>query len=141
MRLFVAGTLVLFSGICTSGIAQEPSRYMGGPVDLVEAPNGAIVNAATLEVSSKIQYLEPTVEEVADGVWSIGGYSLANTTVIETEDGLIVYDTGDTREEGEHIREAIESKISERSSSKKLTQKRLKDGPLFGPELKQVVSL
>ncbi len=114
MRLFVAGTLVLLLGICTAGIAQEPSRYMGGPVDLVEAPNGAIINAATLEASSKIVYLEPTVEEVADGVWSIGGYSLANTTVIETEDGLIVYDTGDTREEGEHIREAIESKISDK---------------------------
>lgn len=39
-------------------------------------------------------YLEPTVEEVIEGVWSIGGYSLVNTTVIEGENGLIVYDTG-----------------------------------------------
>ena len=29
-------------------------------------------------------------EQVAEGVWSIGGYSAANTTVIEAEDGLIV---------------------------------------------------
>ncbi len=96
-----------------SASAQEPSRYMGGAVNLVEAPNGAIANAEVLEVLPKIAYLEPTVEEVVDGVWSIGGFSLANTTVIEGEDGLIVYDTGDTREEAEHIREAIE-KISDK---------------------------
>jgi glyoxylase-like metal-dependent hydrolase (beta-lactamase superfamily II) len=58
-------------------------------------------------------YLEPTTEEVADGVWVIGGYSAANTTVIEAEDGLIVYDAGDNNEEADHIREAIE-KISDK---------------------------
>ncbi len=42
-----------------------------------------------------------------------GGYSLANTTVIEAKDGLIVYDTGDTKEEAEHIRDAIK-KISDK---------------------------
>ena len=90
---------------------HEPSRYMGGPVSLVTAPNGAITNAEALNKLPKIMYLEPTTEKLADGVWCIGGYSLANTTVIEAEDGLIVYDTGDTKEEAEHIREAIE-KIS-----------------------------
>jgi len=89
------------------------SRYMGGEVTLKEAPNGALVNAEVLEISAKILYLEPTTEKVADGVWCIGGYSLANTTVIEGDGGLIVYDTGDNREEAEHIREAIE-KISEK---------------------------
>lgn len=93
--------------------ATEKSRYMGGPVKLTTAPNGAVVNAQTLEVSSKILYLEPTTEKLAEGVWCIGGYSLANTTVIEAEDGLIVYDTGDTKEEAEHIREAIR-KISDK---------------------------
>jgi len=86
---------------------------MGGPVKLVTAPNGALVNAEVLEVTPKIMYMEPTTEKVADGVWCIGGYSLANTTVIEGDDGLIVYDTGDTREEAEHIRKAIE-KISDK---------------------------
>ncbi len=94
-------------------LAQEKSRYMGGPVELTEAPNGAIINAETLQASSRTLYLEPTTEKVAEGVWCIGGYSLANTTVIEGDDGLIVYDTGDTREEAAHIREAIE-KISDK---------------------------
>jgi alkyl sulfatase BDS1-like metallo-beta-lactamase superfamily hydrolase len=67
---------------------------MGGEVTLKTAPNGAVVNAEVLEVNSKILYLEPTTEKVADGVWCIGGHSLANTTVIEGNGGLIVYDTG-----------------------------------------------
>jgi alkyl sulfatase BDS1-like metallo-beta-lactamase superfamily hydrolase len=86
---------------------------MGGDIELVKAPNGAIVNAGVLAVSPKIIYMEPTTEKLADGIWCIGGYSLANTTVIEAEDGLIVYDTCDTKEEAEHVREAIE-KISDK---------------------------
>ncbi len=114
MRHSTPAATALLVLISLPGFAQEPSRYMGGTVDLVKAPNGAIVNAEILKVSPKIMYLEPTVEQVADGVWSIGGYSLANTTVIETGDGLIVYDTGDTREEGGHIRQAIQAKISDK---------------------------
>jgi len=97
--ILVAAVTVLFLSSCTClAVAEDQassSRYMGGPAELVTAPNGAIVNAEMLEVTPKVMYLEPTTEKVADGVWCIGGYSLANTTVIEAEDGLIVYDTGD----------------------------------------------
>jgi alkyl sulfatase BDS1-like metallo-beta-lactamase superfamily hydrolase len=89
------------------------SRYMGGPAELVTAPNGAITTAETLKKLPAIMYLEPTTQEVAEGVWCIGGYSVANTSVIEAEDGLIVYDTGDNKEEARHIRAAIE-KISDK---------------------------
>lgn len=101
----VATLLLIFSA--GSPQAAEKSPYMGGDVNLVEAPNGAVVREEVLKTSAEILYLEPTVEKLADGVWVIGGYSLANTTVIEAGDGLIVYDTGDTREEAEHIRDAI----------------------------------
>lgn len=93
--------------------AQELSRYMGGEVNLIEAPNGAIVNSEVLETLSKIIYTEPTTHELTKGVWTIGGYSLANSTVIEGNDGLIVYDVGDTKEEAEHILDAIK-KISDK---------------------------
>ncbi|MEA3438204.1 MAG: alkyl sulfatase dimerization domain-containing protein, partial [Thermodesulfobacteriota bacterium] len=95
--------------LSTTASAQELSRYMGGEVVLETAPNGAIVNSEVLKISPQITYLEPTIDKVAEGVWCIGGYSLANCTVIETEDGLIIYDTGDTKEEAEHIREAIKT--------------------------------
>lgn len=101
-------TLVLASILVTSN-AQELSPYMGGDAKLIKAPNGAIAREEILTISPQISYLEPTIEKVADGVWCIGGYSLANATVIEGDDGLIVYDTGDTKEEAQHIRKAIET--------------------------------
>ena len=118
LGIFLAFTMLIgAAGVATILHAADPStslsRYMGGPVELVTAPNGARVNAEVLEANSKIMYDEPTTEKVADGVWCIAGYSLANTTVIEGNDGLIVFDTGDTREEAEHIRQAIE-KISDK---------------------------
>ena len=116
-RNTIAMAIALVALVLTLGLshvqAEEKSRYMGGEVTLKKAPNGALVDAEVIEVNSKILYLEPTTEKVADGVWCIGGYSLANTTVIEGDDGLIVYDTGDTKEEAEHIREAIK-KISDK---------------------------
>lgn len=112
--LLALSVLVVMAGEASSQVAENPpSRYMGGPAELVTAPNGAIVNAEVLEATPNIMYLEPTTEEVTEGVWCIGGYSIANTTVIEAEDGLILYDTGDNIEEAEHIREAIE-KISDK---------------------------
>ena len=118
LRLFLAFTMITGAAYMAASLhaadsSTSLSRYMGGPVKLVTAPNGARVNAEVLEISPKISYLEPTTEKVADGVWCIGGYSVANTTVIEGDEGLIVYDTGDTREEAEHIRKAIE-KISDK---------------------------
>ncbi len=89
--------------------AAEKSPYMGGDVKLIKAPNGAIAREDVLTIGPQIVYAEPTVEKVTEGVWCIGGYSLANATVIEGDDGLIVYDTGDTLEEAEHIRKAIET--------------------------------
>jgi len=109
----ICACLLFCIGLACPVTAAQPSPYMGGNVNLTKAPNGAIARAEVLETAAKILYLEPTTEKLADGVWCIGGYSLANTTVIEAEDGLIVYDTGDTKEEGEHIREAIE-KISDK---------------------------
>jgi alkyl sulfatase BDS1-like metallo-beta-lactamase superfamily hydrolase len=111
MKSIINVSLVFLLTVCWSANAQEKSPYMGGDVELAKAPNGAIVNGQVLSVSPKILYLEPTTEKLVEGVWCIGGYSLANTTVLEAEDGLIVYDTCDTKEEAEHVREAIE-KIS-----------------------------
>jgi alkyl sulfatase BDS1-like metallo-beta-lactamase superfamily hydrolase len=114
-RRDISGTIAMVAALAamslTQGLfpahAQEKSRYMGGEVTLTKAPNGAVLDANVLEVGAKIVYVEPTAEKVADGVWCIGGYSIGNTTVIEADDGLIVYDTGDNKEEGEHLRKAI----------------------------------
>jgi alkyl sulfatase BDS1-like metallo-beta-lactamase superfamily hydrolase len=102
--------------LCAGQLAAQeyPDRYMGGPAELATAPNGAVINAEVLEAMPKNLYTEKKVEKVTDGVWVIGGYSIANCSVIEAPDGLIVYDTGDFAEEGQHLREVIEAEISKR---------------------------
>ena len=78
--------VLALSIIATTSYAQEVSPYMGGEVNLTEAPNGAVLREEVLTTSAKIVYTEPTTEKLTDGVWCIGGYSLANTTVIEADD-------------------------------------------------------
>ena len=96
-------------------ITQEYSpRYMGGEANLATAPNGAVIYDKVLEISPQVVYIGKTVDKVTDGIWIIVGYSIANCAVIEAPDGLIIYDTGDNAEEGKHLREVIETKISQR---------------------------
>ena len=87
--------------------AATPSPYMGGPVEMVQAPNGAITNKKLLDRVGDFNWLEPTIENPAKGVWVFGGYGLAPMSIIEAEDGLIAFDTGDTKHDGELMLKAI----------------------------------
>ncbi len=81
--------------------------YMGAPVKLGKAPNGAITNQRILDGISTVAWLEPTIEKVVEGIWVLGGYGLAPMSIIEAEDGLIAFDTGDTKHDGELMLEGI----------------------------------
>ncbi|MDH5346136.1 MAG: hypothetical protein OEW59_10260, partial [Gammaproteobacteria bacterium] len=85
----------------------SPSPYMGGPVEMVKAPNGAITNKKLLDRVGDFNWLKPTIENPAKGIWVFGGYGLAPMSIIEAEDGLIAFDTGDTKHDGELMLEAI----------------------------------
>jgi len=98
----------------TTAEVNYPARYMGGEANIIKAPNGALIYDKALASVGKIVYTQPTVENLGDGIWVIGGYSIANFAVIEAPEGLIVYDTGDYAEEGAHVRQIIEEKISKR---------------------------
>jgi hypothetical protein len=91
--------------------AQEPdlplTPYMGGPVEVVEAPNGAIANKRILDGIGEVAWLEPTIEQPVDGVWVFGGFGLAPIAIIDIDEGLIAFDTGDTKHDGELLLEAI----------------------------------
>ena len=58
MRFLSKVLFVFLLIVCWTAHAQEKSRYMGGDVELVKAPNGAIVNAQVLAVSPKIWIVE-----------------------------------------------------------------------------------
>jgi hypothetical protein len=97
--------------------AQEPdlplTPYMGGPVELVEAPNGAIANKHLLDGIDKVTWTRPTIEQPVEGIWVFGGYALAPISIIDTDEGLIAFDTGDTKHDGEILLEAIRT-VSEK---------------------------
>jgi alkyl sulfatase BDS1-like metallo-beta-lactamase superfamily hydrolase len=102
--------VAVFSAV---GHAEEnvpSSRYMGGTAELVTAPNGAIVNKEVLEELPKTAWTEgPEIENPLEGVYVLGGYLISACIVIEAEEGLIVFDTGDTKEDGEKLLKAIRS--------------------------------
>ncbi len=103
--------LALIAGASISTRAAAPaapeSPYMGAPVELAEAPNGAIANRTLLDGIGKVAWTEPTIAQPADGIWVFGGYGLAPIAVIDTDQGLIAFDTGDTEHDGELLLAAI----------------------------------
>lgn len=78
------------------GDCTEHAIYMGCDVQIDTAANGAIGNMSLIQ---QRQRLAPAVHTVIDKpgehVWSLVGWGLANATVIETDEGLIVVDTGE----------------------------------------------
>ncbi len=90
------------------------TKYNGADVDMVTAPNGAVINADALTYFPQVAYTKPTVDKLGNGVYCIGGYSMVNCSVIETENGLIVFDCGDFEEEGARFRKIIEEQISKK---------------------------
>lgn len=81
--------------------------YMGAPVEMATAPNGAITRRRLLDGIDTVVWPEPTIEQPTEGVWVFGGYGLAPMTVIDTDEGLIAFDTGDTKHDGELMFEAL----------------------------------
>ena len=91
-----------------------PGRYMGREdVKTITAPNGAVANAGFAQTLQLI-YSQPTIEKAADGIWVLGGYSITNVVVIESDEGLIIIDSGDSKEEGMRFKEAIRENISKK---------------------------
>lgn len=110
----IASALVLSLGTVPIVQAKEtgksvlpPTPYMGGPVELVKAPNGAIANKRILDGIDKVAWTKPTIEQPAEGIWVFGGYGLAPISIIDTDEGLIAFDTGDTKHDGEILLKAI----------------------------------
>ncbi|MHC4757271.1 MAG: alkyl sulfatase dimerization domain-containing protein [Planctomycetota bacterium] len=99
--------------ICSAAVVHAEkrapsSRYMGGPAELATAPNGAIVNKEVLEELPKTAWTNgPEIENPVEGVYVLGGYLISACIVVEADDGLIVFDTGDTAKDGEKLLQAI----------------------------------
>jgi alkyl sulfatase BDS1-like metallo-beta-lactamase superfamily hydrolase len=108
MFVLMVLVVVMFSPVAQAEKSAPSSRYMGGPAELVKAPNGAIVNKQVLEQLPKTAWTSgPEIENPVEGVYVLGGYLISACIVVEAEDGLIVFDTGDTKKDGDKLLKAI----------------------------------
>jgi alkyl sulfatase BDS1-like metallo-beta-lactamase superfamily hydrolase len=85
----------------------ETDPYMGAPVEMTTAPNGAIARKDLVDRVGDAAWLEPTIEKPAKGIYVFGGYAVAPIAIIETDEGLIAFDTGDAKHDGEILLKAI----------------------------------
>ena len=107
---FIAVAALLAGGFAHAEQSEvaPSSIYMGAPAELVTAPNGAIVNKRVLEELPRTVWTDgPEIENPVEGVYVLGGYLISACIVVEADDGLIVFDTGDTRKDGEKLLKAI----------------------------------
>jgi hypothetical protein len=77
-------TITRTSLIAESALAQTPASsgataapqidtYMGAPVELVKAHNGAIARKKLVDGIDKVGCSKPTIEQPAEGIWVFGG--------------------------------------------------------------------
>ncbi len=107
--IFCSALLLTFTSLQNTVIAQEANIYMGAPVTLEKAPNGAIANKKLLDRVDETVCREPVILQPAEGIWTFCGFGLAPISVIDTDEGLIAFDTGDSKHDGEILFEAIRS--------------------------------
>jgi len=116
-KIFTSAMLLLAFGVFgNTSIAQENdgkvspeelNPYMGAPVTFGKAPNGAIANKKLLDRVDEVAKFEPTILQPAEGIWTLAGYGLAPISIIDTDEGLIAFDTGDSKHDGEILIKAI----------------------------------
>jgi alkyl sulfatase BDS1-like metallo-beta-lactamase superfamily hydrolase len=117
--------LKLFFGITISlipylGKAQElkidkKGVFMGTPYELVEFPNGAWANK-TLKTDYKMfkvplssNFIKKEVVKIAEGIFTINGLYAGYVPVIETKNGVIIYDNGTNPETGRELLKMLET--------------------------------
>ena len=97
----------------SASAGTEKPFYRGGLDDqIVEAPNGAKVNAQYEKFLSEGAFGGTQIVKVREGVWSVIGYCLNNFTFVEGKTGLIAFDTGANVGQGQAVLKMIQEKVN-----------------------------
>lgn len=94
---------------------EKNGTWMGQPYELTEAPNGAWVNKSMMtqykmyEAPLTSNFVKKQIVKVADGIYSIEGVYVGLVTVIETPNGVILFDSGENLGEGREVLRLLES--------------------------------
>ena len=94
---------------------EKKGTFMGTPYELIEFPNGAWANK-TLQTDYKMfkvplssNFIKKEVVKIADGIFTINGLFASYIPVIETKNGVILYDSGTSPEIGREILKMLET--------------------------------
>jgi len=96
----------------TDRVAAQPATSWNSPSlvdETVTAPNGAVTTRTAL-VANALWGLTDTkvAEKVKDGVYALRGWGIASSYALETPDGWIIIDTGDSTRAAAEMRELLE---------------------------------
>ena len=88
---------------------SHPQQIYRTEVETSPIENGGIHNQASLELVQLVGGVSqaPEVIEVTDSIYTILGVSAANMTVIEGDQGIIAYETGDDLKEAGELMELV----------------------------------
>ncbi|WP_281615992.1 alkyl sulfatase dimerization domain-containing protein [Flammeovirga sp. SubArs3] len=106
-------SIAVTSLVMCGTLQAQDDKYMGSQVETTVLPNGGIVNQEAPKSIIKTMPHQPNVVKLADGVWSIEGFAHVNCGVIEGENSLIVYDTGNDVIDGKKFLDEIK-KVSDK---------------------------
>lgn len=105
---YVVALLLLTSVLGVSHAqSAETNPYMGAPQKLIKTDRGAVARKDLVNRLNDFSWTEPTIEQPVEGIYVFGGYAVAPIAIIETDEGLIAFDTGDAKHDGELLLEAI----------------------------------
>jgi len=95
----VAAALALGAVAGVPAHGAPPNPYMGDSVAQTTAPNGALMNANL--AGGRGAAKSARVVAVRPGVWVLRDFSIVNCTIVETTQGLVVFDSGTSVGQGE----------------------------------------
>jgi alkyl sulfatase BDS1-like metallo-beta-lactamase superfamily hydrolase len=113
-NITTALTILMTLSMLTLASAQAEEPFYRGGLDgqIVEAPNGAKVNAQYEKFLSEGAFGGTQIVKVREGVWSVIGYCLNNFTFVEGKTGLIAFDTGANVGQGQAVLKMIQEKVN-----------------------------
>ncbi|MEE8624000.1 MAG: alkyl sulfatase dimerization domain-containing protein [Acidiferrobacterales bacterium] len=113
--------LLAVFGATSSSLAQATkdapsSRYksqynMSLQDKVITGPKGSLTSPQAASVNKKGQIEEKNVRKIADGIYRIGGWGIANIIAVEAPEGWIIVDAGDYLEVAQEQRRALEDKV------------------------------
>jgi alkyl sulfatase BDS1-like metallo-beta-lactamase superfamily hydrolase len=92
--------------------AEPASQYNMSLQDkVVTGPKGSLTSPQAASVNKKGQMDEKNVRKIADGIYRIAGWGIANIIAVEAPEGWIIVDAGDYLEVAREQRSALEEKV------------------------------